>query len=50
MNREQQVGATPGHASSGSEKDREKRNSKDIGPTGKTARIVVGFVSSVFHG
>jgi len=44
MNREQQVGATPDHASSGSEKNREKRNGKDIGPTGTTARIVVGFV------
>ena len=52
MNREQQVGATPGKAPPGSEKNREERNGKDIGPIGVTARIVVGLglVGSVIHG
>jgi hypothetical protein len=52
MNREQQVGGTPGKAPSGSEKKREKRNGKDIGPIGTTARIVVGLglVGSVIRG
>ena len=52
MNREQQVGGTSGGALPGSEQNREKRNGKDIGPIGTTARIVVGvgLVGSVIHG
>jgi hypothetical protein len=52
MNREQQVGGTPGKAPPESEKNPEKPNGKDIGPIGTTARIVVGlwFVGSVIHG
>src|SRR5260221_11907745 len=52
MNREQRVGGTPGKAPPDSEKSSEKPNSKDIGPIGTTARIVVGlwFVGSVIHG
>ncbi len=52
MNREQQVGDTPGGALPGSEQNREKRNGKDIGPIGATARILVGLglVGSVIHG
>ena len=52
MNREQQVGGTPGKAPPDSEKNPEKPNGKDIGPIGTTARIVVGlwFVGSVIHG
>lgn len=45
MNREQQVDGTPGKAPSDSEKNRGKRNGKDIGPISTTARIVIGLGS-----
>ncbi|SRR6266851_1164018 len=52
MNRDQQVSGMPVKAPPGSEQNREKRNGKDIGPIGTTARTVVGlwFVGSVIHG
>lgn len=52
MNQQQPADGTPGNALPGSEQKQEQRVSRDLGPLGTAARLVVGLllVGSVVHG